>query len=649
MSRGPVAPVVPTPGSTCLRPLGLERIRIDGGFWGDRLTRNRTVTIPHGLAQLALAGNLDNLRLAAGAAVGQYRAPIDDAGKALPFMDSDVYKWLEAVGWGMATATDRGLANHASQIIDLVASAQRDDGYLDTYFQVAAPGREFSDLEWGHELYCLGHLIQAAIAWDRSQGDDRLLRVAERAVDRVHREMGPGQRELVDGHPEIEMALVELYRTTSNPRHLELARLFVERRGRGLLGAGRFGPRYWQDHERVRAAGSPAGHAVRQVYLDCGAVDVAIEMDDSELLEAVIARWEAMTQSRTYLTGGLGSRQRDEAFGDAYELPPDLAYAETCGAIGSVMLSWRLLLATGEPRFSDLIERTLFNAVLAGVSLDGAGFFYSNPLHRRSGGLAIRNGPTANSRRPWFPCACCPPNLMRLLATQPDLAATVGNDGITIQQPISGHISAPLPGGEVSLRLETAYPWGGELRVTIDQAPAEEWALGFRVPAWATDAVIEWRDGSRRVGPGCAEVTRRWSADESVILRMGLGPHLTSPDPRIDAIRGTLAVERGPLVFALEEIDLPEGMSFESVELDPAAPIVNGPADVEGLSGIVPVVVGVACRADERMVWPYAPGTGADAPDEWTGTVMMIPYFAWGNRGASGMRVWIPQRRRPPD
>ena len=282
-------------------------MRLTGGFWEQRLRTNREDTIPHGSRQLDEAGNLTNFELAAGAH-GRYRALGEEIGVIFPFLDTDVYKWLEAVGWELGRASDPALARDADEAIELVAAAQRPDGYLNTFVQVVAPGSEYKDLAWGHELYCVGHLIQAAVAWQRALGDDRLLRVAMRAADSVDRELGPTGRLAIDGHPEVEMALVELYRTTGERRYLELAARMIEARGDGLLGTGRFGSAYWQDHARVRDATTVAGHAVRQLYLDCGAVDVATELGDTQLLDAVERRWHDMVETRMYLTGGLGSR-----------------------------------------------------------------------------------------------------------------------------------------------------------------------------------------------------------------------------------------------------------------------------------------------------------------------------------------------------
>ena len=429
-----IAAVVPSRGASRLRPIDAAGIRVTGGFWGERLASNRTRTIPHGLEQLEASGALGNFRHAARGS-GRYVGGLDDAGLTFPFLDSDVYKWLEAAGWELGRAPDPTLADGAGSVIALIEAAQRADGYLNTFVQLS--GHEpYQDLQWGHELYCIGHLLQAAVAWQRALGDERLMTVAVRAVGHIDAALGEGQREGIGGHPEIEMALVEAYRTTGRDELLALARLFVERRGHGLLGDGRLGRRYWQDHEPVRVAPTVAGHSVRQMYLECGVVDVAVETADDELLAAVLRRWEDMWATRTYLTGALGSRHRDEAFGDPFELPPDRAYAETCAAIGSVMLAWRLLLATGEERFADAIERTLYNAVLSGLSLDGSAFFYTNPLQLRD--RSVVTGTASARRQSWYPCACCPPNLMRTLSTFEQRLATTDDHGIQLHQLASG-------------------------------------------------------------------------------------------------------------------------------------------------------------------------------------------------------------------
>jgi DUF1680 family protein len=649
---GPVSPVVPTAAAIGrLKPLGLLRSRIEGGLWADRRRTNRVVTIPHGAAQLEAAGNLFNFRLAAGAR-GTYRGGEIDSGTVAPFLDSDVYKWLEAVGWELAYGRDPALLALAEPIIEQVAGAQRSDGYVDTYYQVLHPGMEFTSLEWSHELYVAGHLVQAAVAWERAAGDDRLLQIAERFVARIDAELGPGKRELIDGHPELEMALVELFRTTGQARYLDLACTLLERRGRGLLPNGTFGARYWQDHEPVRSAPVPTGHAVRQMYLDCGVVDVAVETADRELLEAAVRRWEALVATRTYLTGGVGAHHRDEAIGDAFELPPDRAYAETCAAIGSVMLSWRLLLATGESRFADMIERTSLNAVLSGLALDGSHFFYSNPLMRRSGSAEVPAGAASTRRAEWFAVACCPPNLMRFLATFPDMVATVDGEGIQVHQFTAGLLEAPVKGGAVRLTIRTRYPWDRDVEIAVPDTIAEPWTLSVRVPQWCAgaEASLDGETSATKVrasGPGVIELSRRWLAGDRVIFRLAMPPRMTVPDPRIDAIRGTLALERGPLVYAVEDADLPAGRTVESVEVPANTSLATETGSQLGLGELTCLTLDATLRDDPPPAgWPYR---GSEKPamaaPVTRARVRAVPYQVWANRPGLGMRIWLPVRK----
>ena len=607
-----------------LRPLGPSRVTILDGFLGERQRVNRERTIPHGFDQLRRSGTLENLRLAAGAD-GRYQARADTSGATFPFLDSDVYKWLEAVGWELGRAPDPGLAAAADQAIGLVAAAQRPDGYLNSYVQVVGGGVPHADLAWGHEFYCVGHLIQAAVAWHRALGDDRLLAIAVRAADRIDKEFGPTGREGVDGHPGIEMALVELTRVTGDRRYLDLAARMLDLRGRGLLAEGRFGAAYWQDHQPVREAATVAGHAVRQLYLDCGAVDVAVELEDHDLLAAVERRWRDLVRTRTYLTGGMGSRHRDESFGDPFELPPDRAYAETCAAIASVMLAWRLLLATGEAGYADAIERAVYNGVLSGISLTGTRFFYVNPLQRRT--RRAWEPPGHGERAPWYPCACCPPNLMRLLSSWEQYLASSDDTGVQLHQYATADIEADLDGEAVRLSVRTGYPWDGRVTVQVDRAPERPWTLSLRVPGWCRSATLTGPDGDGPVaaGPGAAELSRRWRAGDTVVLDLDLPVRVVEPDPRVDAVRGCVAVERGPLVYCIESADLPAGTELEDLRWDPGREPVTTPRPDLG-DAVVGVTVPVA-------------GLGPAG----SGAAGAIPYFAWANRGAGAMRVWVPR------
>jgi DUF1680 family protein len=621
MSTGTVMPSATA--RSRLQPLGFSEVTIRDGFWGHRLRINREATIPHGFSQLNRAGTLDNLRLAAGA-TGQYQAMADTAGSTFPFLDSDVYKWLEAVGWELGHSPDPAMAAAADEAIALVSAAQRPDGYLNSYVQVLGDGTPHRDLAWGHEFYCIGHLIQAAVAWHRTLGDDRLLTIAVRAADRIDREFGHSGRPGVDGHPGIEMALVELSRVTGELRYLVLAARMLELRGRGLLGSGRFGPAYWQDHAPVREAETVAGHAVRQLYLDCGAVDVAVELDDAELLAAVRRRWDDLVRTRTYLTGGMGSRHRDEAFGDPFELPPDRAYAETCAAIASILLAWRLLLATGDACYADAIERAIYNGVLSGVSLTGTSFFYVNPLQRRT--HRAYEPPDHGDRAPWYPCACCPPNLMRLMSSWDQYLATSDGSGVQIHQYTPADIRADLAAGTARLSVRTDYPWHGRITVHIDSSPDEPWTLSLRVPGWCRSATLQEPDGTARAAsPGTVELPRQWRPGDTVVLELDLPVRVTEPDARVDAVRGCVALERGPLVYCVESADLPAGVELEDLRWDPGRAPVAGPRPDVG-DGVVGVTV------------PVLTGATSDGA-----TVGAVPYFTWANRTALAMRVWIPR------
>ncbi|MEJ3748808.1 beta-L-arabinofuranosidase domain-containing protein [Actinomycetes bacterium KLBMP 9797] len=587
-------PVVPGPGAAVtLRPGATGRIT--GGLWARRMAGNRAA-IPVVYDRLVEAGHIRNLRIAAGAESGTV------AGAA--FRDSDVYKWLEAAAWA-------GLSEPA--LVHTIAAAQRDDGYLNSVMQVT--GEEpYTRLWMSHEHYCAGHLFQAAVAAARAGGDTGLLDVATRLADHLAATFGPHGRTELDGHPLVEMALVELYRHTGVPRYLDLARHFVDTRGQGRATKPGFDPSHYgdpahyADAEPVREAATLAGHAVRAVYFAAGATDVAIETGDAELLAAVRRQFDAVRRQKQHVTGGVGARWDGEAFGDAYELPPDRAYAETCAAIGMLQWAWRLLLATGEPEYADQIELLLYNAVLPAVSLTGTEFFYVNTLHRRTGARGDVQRSPVHGRRPWFNCACCPPNVLRTLASLPAYLATGADDGLQIHQYAPGSVGA----GEFTVDIETEYPWDGRVAVTVRAAPRHEVELALRVPAWADEATL---DGKPAPAGGYARLRRVFHPGDRLVLELPMPPRLLAPDDRVDALRGCVAVARGPLVYAIEQPDQPAGGTLEDIRFDVAAPVRH--EHRPGLLGGVTVL--------------HAPGA------------TLIPYFAWANRGPHAMRVWIPR------
>jgi DUF1680 family protein len=621
---------------TALRPA--TSARISNGLWHERRTVNREVSIPDGWERLQVAGNLYDLHLAAGEASGEYR-------NDLPFMDSDLYKWLEAVAWLL---TDEDLPQpqrvvleaHVDQAVRLLAKVQEPDGYLNSFFQVTHPGERFGDLAWGHELYTAGHLLQAAVALHRATGRRDLLEIATRFADLIDSSFGTesGQVDGVDGHPEIEMALVELFRATGEERYLDRAQYFIDRRGHGLLGECRsrdltFGRQYWQDHLPVRNAVTAEGHAVRQLYLLGGIVDVYAETGEAALLEAAERLWADLVATKTYLTGGVGAHHTDEAIGDPYELPNERAYCETCAAIASVMLSWRLLLATGKARYADLIERTLYNGFLAGMSRDGDQYTYVNPLQVRDGHLA-RGGDMDSARTPWFRCACCPPNVMRLLASLQHYVVAGNDTDLVIHQYIPGAFTTHTTGGQVGVTVDTDLPWSGTVSVTVTHSPAEAWTLVLRVPHWADSFALSIGNVQLddRAQEGWLRVTRRWHQGDIVTLALAMPPRLTKSDSRVDATRGCVAIERGPLVYCLEEVDQ-GGSRLDDVMLDVNARIrMSDEPELLGGVALLRTQGHLRHRTSVPPWWPYLPDS-EESPVPEPVELNAIPYFAWGTGG----------------
>ncbi|MFI5691520.1 glycoside hydrolase family 127 protein [Kribbella sp. NPDC051586] len=613
------SPAVPTTvAAVTLHPLSAARVT--GGFWAGRMAANRAA-IPLGRERLEAAGNLGNLRIAAGEASG------DAQGGS--FRDSDVYKWLEAVAW------DGSQPDQLAELTRTITAAQRDDGYLNSAIQVR--GEEpYTHLWNSHELYCAGHLFQAAVAAARSTGDTALLEVATRFADHLAHTFGPYGRSELEGHPVIESALVELYRETGVRPYLDLAKHFVDARGHGKATKPGFDPSHYgdpahySDRVPVREAGPLEGHAVRAVYFATGATDVAIETGDAELLDAVRRQYENMRRHKQHVTGAVGSRWDGEAFGDDYELPPDRAYAETCAAIGVLQWAWRLLLATGESSYADQIELLLYNAILPAVSLEDADYFYVNTLHRRTGARGDVQRAPAYGRRPWFNCACCPPNVMRTLASLPAYLATGTADGLQIHQ----YAGSTLRAGSFAVDIDTDYPWDGRVAVTVTEAPAAEVELALRIPEWATDATVD----DKPVAAGdYARVRRVFRPGDQVLLHLPMEPRLLVSNDRVDSTSGCVTVARGPLVYALEQPDQQPGVPLEDLRLDTAAAITTARSELLG---------GVTTLHAKGAAVPESPepyrshSTSPRSPGNVDLT--LIPYYTWANRGLYPMRVWIP-------
>lgn len=629
-------PVDPTPQAHIDQlPLPHNAYRLEADGWlGQWQRRNAEATVPHVLDRVEAGEAWSNLaRLVGGS---------DEPYQGMPFTDSDVYKTIEALAWSGDTV-DATTLKRGQRLVELVASAQLSDGYLNSFVQ-GTPGEErWSDPQWGHELYTAGHLFQAAVAAARTGHLADLIPVATRFADLLVRELGAPDSSYIDGHPEVETALVELYRLTGHREYLELAAAQVDRRGHGWLGPDRFGSSYFQDHEPLRSTTRATGHAVRQLYLLSGAVDVAVERGDTELLDAVERIWADLFHTKTYVSGAHGSRHRDEAIGDSFELPPDRAYAETCAAIASFQLNWRLLIATGRKRYADEMETALYNAIAVSTSVTGTQFFYSNPLQLRTDHDGTHED--APSRRlPWFSCACCPPNIGRLLASVHDYLVTTTSRALTVQQFTPGRVVATVAGTEVGLTVRTDYPFGEAVTIEVaasDRATA--WELGVRVPGWCHSVELSVAGVAvpAVVADGYLRIDRTWVGTTVVQVTFAMPVRLVAPHSHVDAVRGCVAVARGPVLYALEQADLPDDVVLEDVRIIGVAGI--HPAG--GPDALSPVVIDLDVSVVPSGAQPLYTEAAADATPTGGGRrlwVSALPYHRWGNRTPGGMRVWLP-------
>jgi DUF1680 family protein len=596
-----------------LRGVPFTQVKVQDRFFAPRIEANRVGTLPVCLEQCEKTGRIRNFAVAAGLEKGKF--------EGIFFNDSDVYKVIEGASYCLQLHPDPALDARLDQIIKLIAAAQQPDGYLNTYFTLVEPDKRWTNLPKMHELYCAGHLFEGAVAHHAATGKRALLDVAIRFADHIDRTFGEDRLAGVAGHPEIELALVKLYRATGEPRYLKLAQFLIDKKGKGKD--------YNQDHMPVRQQSEVTGHAVRAVYLYSGMTDVAAITGDQALIAALDRIWRDMTEKKMYITGGIGSSAAGERFTVAYDLPNEAAYCETCAAIGVVLWSHRLLMLHGDAKYADVLERALYNGVLSGVALDGKTFFYVNPLASRG----------QHHRQPWFSCACCPPNLLRLIASIAGYIYAADESGVRINLYVASTMTADLPHGKVKLTQETDYPWSGDVTVRVEPPAPTKFSLYLRLSGWcdSPSATVNGEAVSmKNVEKGYLRITREWRSGDVVKLRLPMEIKRVVAHPLVKADVGRVALTRGPLVYCLEGVD--NGGEVLNLALPDDAPVAA--AHQADLLGGVTVLKGKALRArsDDFSERLYAEAKSGE-PCAFTA----VPYYSWDNREPGEMVVWLPR------
>lgn len=648
-------------------PVALDHIRIGDPFWKPYMELVRNHVIPYQWEALndrienaEPSHCIRNFRIAAGLEEGDFQGYC--------FQDSDVYKWLEAVAYSLMWHADPELEKTADETIELIASAQQPDGYLDTYYIIRGLDKRFTNLMDCHELYCLGHMIEAAVAYYKATGKDRFLKVATRFVDCVYENLGtePGKIPGYPGHEVAEMALVLLYGVTGEEKHLKLAKYFIDQRGQSPLFFDEEEKKnnnncYWNDSymkKQYYQAGKPVrmqkkaeGHAVRAVYLYSGMAEVAAATEDATLFEACETLWNNIVQRQMYVTGAIGSTQYGESFTFDYDLPNDTIYAETCAAIGLIFFARRMFEITGESRYIDVMENTLFNAVISGMSLDGKSFFYVNPLEANpeSSLKDYYKRHVKIERQKWFGCACCPPNIARLLSSIGGYAYEQNADEIYMNLFIGGEIEAELGGKPQKLSVETGYPWNGDVALTVHNDSESEFTLAVRIPGWCdtfevimNGEKIAGKDASSvqaegKDSKGYVKIKRTWRDGDTVILKMDMPIRLLEANPRVRADAYKVAITRGPLVYCLEEAD--NGQLLQNLSLADT-PDFNCHFEKDMANGVVVIDanghrISENTWASDQLYRVYAGGKCEDVK------MTFIPYYSWANRSPGEMLVWV--------
>jgi len=620
-----------------LEPFDIGSVSITGGFWRARQEVNRMTGLPYQYKMCKDTGRIDSLKL-------KWRPGM--VNRPHQFWDSDIFKWIEAAAYTLATHPDDKLAKRVDELVDMLAEGQHDDGYLNTYFTVVDPAGRWRNLRDMHELYCAGHAMEAAVAYYRATGKRRMLDVVCRYADHIDRTFGRGRgkKRGYPGHEEIELALVKLYRATGRKKYLRLSKYFIDERGRRPhyfeVEAKARGDRldanwastyaYNQAHLPVCRQSDAVGHAVRAGYLYAGMADVAGETGSAELFAACKRLWNSLTARRMYVTGGVGAYHHGEAIGGDYDLPNESAYAETCAAIALVFFAHRMLQIDPDRKYADVMERCLYNGTISGVSLDGRRFLYVNPL-ASSGD---------DPRHEWFGCACCPPNIARLIASLGGYVYSTADRAVYVHLYVAGSGTTELAGGRITLTQQTDYPWDGDVEITVGAEGQAEFAMMLRIPAWCRkhDLKVNGKAFRAPVVRGYARIRRRWADGDTVRLSLTMPPERIVAAPAVDADAGKVALQRGPVVYCLEACD--HGIDVRGIILPDRAKLAVR-FDKKLLGGCT-VIEGPA-RSIAQAGWKDKLYRPADEVKTRPVRIRAVPYCLWGNRKPGPMRVWLPR------
>lgn len=644
----------------------LKQVKLTDPFWSSYIELVREVVIPYQYEALhdRIPGiepshGVSNFRIAAGRDEGEYGGMV--------FQDSDVAKWLEAAAYSLATHRDPKLEEQVDELIDLVADAQQPDGYLNTYFTVKEPEKRWTNLTDCHELYCAGHMIEAGVAHYRATGKRKLLDVVCRLADHIDTVFGPedGKIHGFDGHQEIELALVKLYEVTQEPRYLSLSQYFIDERGtephfflqeweqrgkksfyRSVLHAPHLA--YHQSHLPVREQKEAVGHSVRAVYMYTAMADLAARTKDPALLEACDTLWRNMVHKQMYITGGIGSTHHGEAFTTDYDLPNDTVYSETCASIGLIFFAQRMLQLSPKSEYADVMERALFNTVIGSMAQDGRHFFYVNPLEVWP--AACRHNPGKAHVKPvrpgWFACACCPPNVARLLSSLGEYVYTMNDDTLYAHLYIGGEAEVRFGDVPVKVMQNSALPWEGDVALTLQPEQAVEWTVALRIPDWSRGKAGLRVNGQEMnvediTQDGYACVKRVWAPGDTVELAFSMEIHQVRANPNIRGNAGKAAIQRGPLVYCLESVD--HGVPVSSLSLA-GDPKLRSRFDPNLLGGAV--VIEGAGWLEETDDWGDEQLYRSSPKKMLPASLKAIPYYLWGNRGENEMAVWVRELPR---